>query len=59
VSYGSMTKAQPVSVRSWPQAIVHIDGDSFFASCEQAMHQEYQGKPSRLSSVESAVSRPL
>lgn len=40
-----MTKAQPVSVRSWPQAIVHIDGDSFFASCEQAMHQEYQDKP--------------
>jgi hypothetical protein len=40
-----MTKLAPVSVRSWPQAIVHIDGDSFFASCEQAMHTEYKGQP--------------
>jgi len=40
-----MTDPKPVSVRSWPQAIVHIDGDSFFASCEQVMHQEYAGKP--------------
>lgn len=40
-----MTNVQPVSVRSWPQAIVHIDGDSFFASCEQAVHQECRGKP--------------
>jgi DNA polymerase-4/DNA polymerase V len=40
-----MTNAQPVSVRSWPRAVVHIDGDSFFASCEQVMHQEYKGKP--------------
>lgn len=34
---------------SWgvPQhtAIVHIDGDAFFASCEQAVHPEYRGKP--------------
>jgi DNA polymerase-4/DNA polymerase V len=40
-----MSDIQPVSVSSWPQAIVHIDGDSFFASCEQAMHREYEGKP--------------
>lgn len=30
---------------SWPRAIVHIDGDAFFASCEQAMHPEWKGKP--------------
>ncbi|EKD76504.1 MAG: hypothetical protein ACD_43C00088G0005 [uncultured bacterium] len=27
------------------KAIVHIDGDAFFASCEQAIHPEYRGKP--------------
>lgn len=27
------------------KAIVHIDGDAFFASCEQAVHPEYRGKP--------------
>jgi nucleotidyltransferase/DNA polymerase involved in DNA repair len=32
-------------MRSWPRAIVHIDGDAFFASCEQAMHPEWKGKP--------------
>lgn len=30
---------------SWPRAIVHIDGDAFFASVEQAMHPEWKGKP--------------
>ncbi len=30
---------------SWPKAIVHLDGDAFFASCEQAVHPEYRGKP--------------
>lgn len=40
-----MVEVRPVSVRCWPQAVVHIDGDSFFASCEQAMHKEYEGKP--------------
>lgn len=32
-------------VRSWPQAILHIDADAFFASCEQAVHPEYRGRP--------------
>lgn len=27
------------------KAIIHIDGDAFFASCEQAVHPEYRGKP--------------
>ncbi|KKR29161.1 MAG: polymerase IV protein [candidate division CPR2 bacterium GW2011_GWD2_39_7] len=26
-------------------AIIHLDADSFFASCEQAIHPEYRGKP--------------
>ncbi|HEX21175.1 MAG TPA: DNA polymerase IV, partial [Actinobacteria bacterium] len=30
---------------SWPRAILHIDGDAFFASCEQAIHPELKGKP--------------
>ncbi len=30
---------------SWPRAILHVDGDAFFASCEQALHPEYRGKP--------------
>lgn len=27
------------------RVIVHVDGDAFFASCEQAVHPEYRGKP--------------
>jgi DNA polymerase-4/DNA polymerase V len=30
---------------SWPRAIVHIDGDAFFTSCEEAIHPELKGKP--------------
>ena len=33
------------SLYSWPQAIVHIDGDAFFTSCEEALHPELKGKP--------------
>lgn len=29
----------------WPNAILHIDGDAFFASCEQSIHPELKGKP--------------
>lgn len=35
----------PLAIHSWPRAIVHVDGDAFFASCEQAIHPEYRGKP--------------
>jgi DNA polymerase-4/DNA polymerase V len=33
------------SLYSWPQAILHIDGDAFFTSCEEAIHPELRGKP--------------
>ncbi len=32
-------------VPSWPRAIVHADGDAFFASCEQAVNPALKGKP--------------
>jgi len=32
-------------LHSWPRAILHLDADAFFASCEQAIHPEYRGKP--------------
>jgi DNA polymerase IV len=35
----------PLAIRSFPRAIVHLDGDAFFASCEQAKHPTLQGKP--------------
>ncbi|MFH0830971.1 MAG: DNA polymerase IV [Parcubacteria group bacterium] len=35
----------PAQQHSWPRAYMHIDCDAFFASCEQAIHPEYRGKP--------------
>ena len=37
--------SQPITISSWPRAILHLDADAFFASCEQAMHPELRGKP--------------
>jgi DNA polymerase-4/DNA polymerase V len=35
---------QLFSLHSWPRAIVHIDGDAFFTSCEESIHPEFRGK---------------
>ncbi len=35
----------PITIRSWPRAILHLDADAFFASCEQAIHPELKGMP--------------
>ena len=35
----------PFLLHSWPNAILHLDGDAFFASCEQSIHPELKGKP--------------
>lgn len=36
---------QPLTITSWPRAILHLDADAFFASCEQAIHPELKGRP--------------
>ena len=38
-------KSQPLMLGSYPRAIVHINGDAFFASCEQAQNPKLKGKP--------------
>jgi len=35
----------PLTLQSFARAIVHIDGDAFFASCEQSRRPKLQGRP--------------
>jgi len=35
----------PLTICSWPRAILHMDADAFFASCEQAVNPQLKGRP--------------
>lgn len=35
----------PFSLHSYPRAIMHFDGDAFFAAVEQSIHPRLKGKP--------------
>jgi len=36
---------EPLTLQTFPRAILHIDGDAFFASCEQSRRPKLQGRP--------------
>jgi DNA polymerase IV len=36
---------EPLLQTSFPQAILHLDGDAFFTSVEQAIHPDLKGRP--------------
>ena len=35
----------PLALHAFARAILHIDGDAFFASCEQSRRPQLQGRP--------------
>jgi DNA polymerase-4/DNA polymerase V len=36
---------EALTLRSYPRAILHVDGDAFFTSVEQSIHPEWKGRP--------------
>ncbi|MGC8843240.1 MAG: DNA polymerase Y family protein [bacterium] len=40
-----MKGEQPITINDFPRAILHLDADAFFASCEQAVNPSLKGKP--------------
>jgi len=38
-------ESAPLTIQSYPQAIMHFDGDAFFAAVETAMHPALRGRP--------------
>lgn len=40
-----MNAERPLSIQGLPKAILHLDADAFFASCEQAVNPKLRGKP--------------
>jgi DNA polymerase IV len=36
---------QPLMLHAFPRAMLHIDADAFFASCEQAVNPKLKGRP--------------
>ena len=38
-------QGQPFTLSSFPQAILHLDGDAFFTSIEQAVNPAWKGRP--------------
>src|SRR4051794_36176715 len=39
------SQSLPLSIHGFPRAVVHIDGDAFFASCEQSRNPALAGRP--------------